>query len=75
MVTLIQWSSLQKSMSKFKTKKFYDFEPWVLYQSFFELFFNSVSREKSPVVTTTLASNGEVVIIAMKSFIVQAPVL
>jgi len=37
MVTLIQWSSLQKSVSKFTPKKFYDIDPsgvvWVRQES------------------------------------------
>jgi hypothetical protein len=28
MVTLIQWSSFQKSVSKFTPKKFYEIDPW-----------------------------------------------
>jgi hypothetical protein len=28
MVTLMQWSSFQKSVSKFTPKKFYEIDPW-----------------------------------------------
>ncbi len=31
MVTLLKWSSLQKGVSKFTPKKFYEIDPWDLY--------------------------------------------
>jgi hypothetical protein len=33
LVTLMQWSSLQKSVSKFTTKELYEIDPWNLYSS------------------------------------------
>jgi len=36
MVTLMKWSSLQKSVSKFRPKKFYEIDPWLQHHMCFK---------------------------------------